>query len=260
MKKFFAFGILLLCGLYAQTQVKNNVTEEYIIRYKDIALENERQYGVPASITLAQGIIESGSGRSTLAKEGNNHFGIKCHGTWNGERMYKDDDKKDDCFRVYANAEESFTDHSVFLSKGRRYSFLFDLDKSDYKAWAEGLKQAGYATNPQYAELLINIIEVYDLDKLTDKDFYLAQNTVTVQEDGKTETSVIENTDNGTEDTTPEVKTKKSLLQRVFGNTKWYQRRHETAEQRQRRLMDEKIRRMMDEQDVQRSDFEVEFE
>ncbi|MNY03358.1 Exo-glucosaminidase LytG precursor [compost metagenome] len=120
------------------------------------------KYGIPASITLAQGIIESGSGNSSLAKYANNHFGIKCTSEWKGKAYYKDDDQANDCFRVYKDARESYKDHSEFL-KRKRYSFLFELDKNDYKNWAHGLKQAGYATNPKYPDLLINVIDKYQL-------------------------------------------------------------------------------------------------
>ena len=118
--------------------------------------------GIPASITLAQGILESGSGNSDLAKYANNHFGIKCTSDWKGKNYFRDDDQKNDCFRVYKDARESFRDHSEFL-KRKRYSFLFQLDKNDYKSWAQGLKTAGYATNPKYPDLLINMIEKYQL-------------------------------------------------------------------------------------------------
>ena len=120
--------------------------------------------GIPASITLAQGILESGNGNSSLAREANNHFGIKCTADWKGKSILKDDDQKDDCFRVYTSPEESFRDHSEFL-KRKRYAPLFELDKNDYVGWANGLKQAGYATNPRYAELLITLVERYDLAK-----------------------------------------------------------------------------------------------
>ena len=139
-------------------------TVTYIERFKEIAIKEMNLYGIPASITLAQGILESGNGNSDLAKYANNHFGIKCTSDWRGKGYYKDDDKKDDCFRVYANPEESFKDHSEFL-KRKRYAFLFELDRDDYKGWAQGLKQAGYATNPKYPQLLISIIDRYDLTK-----------------------------------------------------------------------------------------------
>lgn len=137
-------------------------TVSYIENFKSIAIEEMNKYGVPASITLAQGILESGSGSSDLAKYANNHFGIKCTSDWKGKAYYKDDDQKDDCFRVYKDPQESFKDHSQFL-KRKRYASLFELDKNDYKNWAIGLKNAGYATNPRYPDLLINLIEKYQL-------------------------------------------------------------------------------------------------
>ena len=143
---------------------KSQTTLSYIQLFKDVAIEEMNRYGIPASITLAQGIIESGSGNSSLARYANNHFGIKCTSDWKGKGYYKDDDKADDCFRVYKDARESYKDHSEFL-KRKRYSFLFELDKNDYKNWAKGLKQAGYATNPNYPNLLINVIDKYQLYK-----------------------------------------------------------------------------------------------
>lgn len=136
---------------------------EYIDRYSEIAMSEMRRTGVPASITLAQGIIESGNGRSRLAVEGNNHFGIKCHNDWTGPTIRHHDDRRNECFRKYRNAEESFIDHSDFLRNTPRYRFLFDLDPTDYKNWAKGLKKAGYATNPDYAGMLIRKIEEYGL-------------------------------------------------------------------------------------------------
>ena len=137
-------------------------TLSYIDSFKAIAIEEMNNYGIPASITLAQGILESGSGSSDLAKYANNHFGIKCTSDWKGKAYYKDDDQKDDCFRVYKDPRESYKDHSQFL-KRKRYAALFELDKNDYRNWAIGLKNAGYATNPKYPDLLINIIEKYQL-------------------------------------------------------------------------------------------------
>ncbi len=134
----------------------------YIDRYRQIAIEEMDLHGIPASIKLAQGILESGNGSSRLAVEANNHFGIKCTGDWPGGRTYQDDDAENDCFRVYEHAEQSFRDHSQFLLR-RRYEKLFTLDRTDYRAWATGLKEAGYATNPRYAELLIDLIERYEL-------------------------------------------------------------------------------------------------
>lgn len=138
-------------------------TEEYIALYKDAAIHQMRKYGIPASITLAQGILESSNGNSPLARDANNHFGIKCH-DWNGKTYYYDDDKPNECFRRYSSAEASYKDHAEFL-KARRYASLFDLRRDDYKGWAKGLKKAGYATNPKYPQLLINLIERYNLDK-----------------------------------------------------------------------------------------------
>lgn len=139
-------------------------TLTYIDAFKAVAIEEMNKYGIPASITLAQGILESDKGNSSLAKYANNHFGIKCTSDWKGKAYYKDDDKNNDCFRVYKDARESYKDHSEFL-KRKRYSFLFELDKNDYKNWAIGLKTAGYATNPKYPDLLIGIIERYQLNQ-----------------------------------------------------------------------------------------------
>lgn len=139
--------------------------EQYINTYKDIAIRQMNAYGIPASIILAQACLESGNGNSRLAVKGNNHFGIKCHNTWKGKRIYHNDDSRGECFRRYSNAEDSFKDHSEFLKNSRRYQSLFDLKKTDYKAWAHGLKAAGYATNPKYAQMLIDIIEKNELHK-----------------------------------------------------------------------------------------------
>jgi flagellum-specific peptidoglycan hydrolase FlgJ len=136
----------------------------YIERFKTIAIQEMNLYGIPASITLAQGLFESGSGNSDLARIANNHFGIKCTSGWKGKSYYKDDDNPNDCFRVYDKPEDSFCDHSVFLQR-KRYAALFELDKNDYVGWANGLKAAGYATNPNYPQLLINIIQKYNLDQ-----------------------------------------------------------------------------------------------
>ena len=137
---------------------------QYIERFKAIAIQEMNLYGIPASITLAQGLYESGSGNSELAKNANNHFGIKCTSDWKGKSYYKDDDNRNDCFRVYDRPEDSFRDHSNFL-KRKNYAHLFELDKNDYQGWAYGLKSAGYATNPRYPQLLIGIIQKYNLDQ-----------------------------------------------------------------------------------------------
>lgn len=137
---------------------------EYITEWKELAMRKMKEHGIPASITLAQGLLESRNGNSVLAAEGNNHFGIKCTPDWSGGRMYHDDDKKDDCFRKYKRAEDSFEDHSKFLQRPR-YAALFELKPTDYKGWARGLKKAGYATDPRYPDKLIDLIERYELHK-----------------------------------------------------------------------------------------------
>ena len=149
--------------------------KEYIEKYKHIAIRQMNQYGIPASIIMAQACLESGNGNSRLAVKANNHFGIKCH-NWNGKRIYHDDDRRGECFRKYTEAEDSFKDHSEFLKNGRRYQSLFDLKKTDYKAWAHGLKAAGYATDPQYAKMLIEIIEKNELYKLDGELISLKEN------------------------------------------------------------------------------------
>lgn len=143
---------------------RSSTAEAYIARYKNIAIQEMNQYGIPASIKLAQALLESGNGNSSLARNANNHFGIKGTSSWQGKTVLKSDDRPDDRFRVYRTAEESFRDHSEFLLR-KRYAALFELDRDDYKGWARGLKKAGYATNPRYAELLINLIERYDLQQ-----------------------------------------------------------------------------------------------
>lgn len=159
MKKILA--ILLAAVCLAATA--DSAQEKYVRRYSEIAIAEMQRTGVPASITLAQGLIESGAGLSTLATKGNNHFGIKCHNDWTGKRMYHDDDAKGECFRVYRSAEDSFRDHSDFLRYYDRYKGLFELDPKDYRGWAKGLKKAGYATDPSYASKLIKTIEDYQL-------------------------------------------------------------------------------------------------
>ena len=147
---------------------------DYIERFKTVAVHEMNKYGIPASITLAQGLLESGNGNSSLALQANNHFGIKCNTDWKGGTIYKDDDAVGECFRVYNTPEESYRDHSEFLLR-KRYAALFQLDRDDYKGWAYGLKQAGYATNPRYAELLISLIERYDLQQYDRGETLLAK-------------------------------------------------------------------------------------
>lgn len=160
---FIYFFVLLLCIVPQRNTAQTTLYERYISKYADMAVEQMERYGVPASITLAQGLLESAAGTSRLATKGNNHFGIKCGGTWKGPYMLMTDDAPNEKFRVYKNASESYEDHSKFLRYGRRYAFLFDLKRTDYKGWAKGLKKAGYATSPSYASSLIEIIEKYDL-------------------------------------------------------------------------------------------------
>ena len=148
---------------------QNLTRKQYITKYSALAVKQMRQYKIPASITLAQGILESNNGNSRLAVKANNHFGIKCHG-WEGKKIFEDDDKKNECFRKYKSPLESFKDHSLFLNKYSRYAFLFDYKITDYKSWARGLKKAGYATNKKYPELLIKIIEDNKLNIYDDKD------------------------------------------------------------------------------------------
>lgn len=161
--------VFLSTNLFSQQKIS---VEDYIESWKYVAVKQMEEHGIPASITLAQGILESGFGNSKLAREGNNHFGIKCHG-WKGESILKDDDEKNECFRKYHNAVASFEDHSLFLTTRNRYASLFELSASDYKSWAKGLKKAGYATNPKYPKLLIDLIEknkLYKYDQMHSAD------------------------------------------------------------------------------------------
>jgi hypothetical protein len=156
--------LAIFCFIFnASAEEQRLTSEQYIDMWKVTAIEQMNSHAIPASITLAQGILESGSGNSELAKTANNHFGIKCHTTWNGKTFYQDDDAKDECFRSYDNAALSYEDHSLFLTTRDRYAGLFQLKLTDYSGWAKGLKSAGYATNPKYAELLITIIEKHNL-------------------------------------------------------------------------------------------------
>jgi len=163
MLRYTFFAIVLFIFTNAVAQKKQFTRDEYIQKYYKLAISEMERSGIPASITLAQGCWESSNGNSRLATEGNNHFGIKCKAEWTGKKIYHDDDAKGECFRKYAHAEASYIDHSNFLMAGSRYSFLFKLDPKDYKAWAYGLKKAGYATDPTYAERLIKIIEEFKL-------------------------------------------------------------------------------------------------
>jgi len=154
-----------------KTKSKELRADDYIKKFSSTAQEEMKKFKIPASITLAQGMLESGLGYGTLARKGNNHFGIKCHKGWNGRKIYHDDDKKGECFRVYKNAKKSYRDHSIFLTQRGRYSFLFEYKTTNYKAWAKGLKKAGYATDPNYSKKLIDLIERYKLFRFDKKRF-----------------------------------------------------------------------------------------
>lgn len=167
--KILIVSVVIFSNVFCVCAAQDN--EAYIEKYYKIAMREMNDYGIPASITLAQGILESAAGTSRLAVQANNHFGIKCHNDWSGEKIYHDDDKNNECFRKYEHAEESFIDHSQFLKDRARYSFLFELDKTDYKAWAKGLKEAGYATDPNYPTRLITLIEKYELYKYDKESF-----------------------------------------------------------------------------------------
>ena len=147
----------------SKVKVTTAMVHQYIDDFKEIAKFNMKEYGVPASITLAQGILESGVGTGSLSQQANNHFGIKCHKEWNGPSVLHHDDAADECFRKYQDPAESYRDHSLFLTSRSRYDFLFDLPSGDYQAWAKGLKKAGYATDPKYPDKLISLIDRYDL-------------------------------------------------------------------------------------------------
>jgi LysM repeat protein len=175
------FLLLTIAGtaLHAQALRRNSAYESYIQKYKDIAIHEMKQYRIPASITLAQGLLESGAGQSTLARKSNNHFGIKCADNWSGRRVYHDDDARGECFRAYSDPKDSYTDHSKFLTSRSRYASLFQLKQTDYKGWAYGLKKAGYATDPRYATRLIDIIETYELYRYDQKGGAAADVTFT---------------------------------------------------------------------------------
>lgn len=152
-----------VASLPAANQRKLSSYEKYIKQYSDLAIQHQKKYRIPASITLAQGLLESGAGLSNLAKRSNNHFGIKCHSDWGGKRVYHDDDLKGECFRKYKRVEDSYDDHSKFLAERSRYARLFKLNIKDYKGWARGLQKCGYATDRAYANKLIKVIEDYEL-------------------------------------------------------------------------------------------------
>lgn len=179
-KKLAILAMTLLClfqNVIAQPAERRYSRKQYVERWKDEAIAQMNAYGIPASITLAQAMLESGDGNSPLAKYANNHFGIKCH-EWTGETFIIDDDLRNECFRKYENAEESYNDHSLFLKNRSRYDALFSIAVTDYKGWAHGLKKAGYATNPQYGYLLIQVIEENNLQQY-DKELTFSHKRVT---------------------------------------------------------------------------------
>lgn len=172
MRRYLAAVLCLVISVSLNAQMKwNSKYQAYIDKYKDLAISEMLKYNIPASITLAQGLLESGAGMSELTRKGNNHFGIKCH-DWLGATTYHDDDEEQECFRAYRDAYESYEDHSKFLARQPRYKRLFSLKRTDYKGWAHGLKSCGYATNPNYAKKLIGIIELYKLHKFDNAKKY----------------------------------------------------------------------------------------
>ncbi len=247
--KVKTFLFLMLSPFFVIGQNKSNSTQDYINTYTKIAIEQEKQYGIPACITLAQGILESGSGRSRLATEANNHFGIKCHNDWKGKKIYKDDDKQNECFRVYDNAEQSYIDHSLFLVGKKRYADLFKLKITDYKGWAKGLKQAGYATNPKYPQLLIDIIELYDLANITQ----------TYQEqEAQEENKEIISKNKEKIPQSKEIKQQNKEKKKTFWK-RWKENRQERKKEREKRKLEKELQKIIDQQDINRLDFEVEF-
>jgi hypothetical protein len=159
--------ILLLAAGFARAQTSADYAA-YIQQYGALAMEEQNRTGIPAAIKLAQGLLESGAGKGSLVQRSNNHFGIKCKSDWTGEKAYHDDDARQECFRAYPSALDSYKDHSNYLTTSQRYAYLFDLEVTDYKGWAQGLRRAGYATNPKYPQLLIKVIEDNHLNDLTD--------------------------------------------------------------------------------------------
>jgi LysM repeat protein len=185
-------GMKLLCCMLVCFALKGYAqqmsTTSYIETYKEMAIREMKRSGVPAAITLAQGLLETESGNSNLVKRSNNHFGIKCKSNWTGEYVFHDDDELGECFRKYGSAEESYRDHSDFLRCNKRYAFLFELKPTDYKAWAYGLKKAGYATNPRYPDILIRHIEQYELYQYNEE--YLEKNKDLVDHIGSNTDSI----------------------------------------------------------------------
>jgi flagellum-specific peptidoglycan hydrolase FlgJ len=188
----------------SKTVVTSNVITDYVLQYKDIAMGNMQKYGIPASIILAQGILESGAGKGDLAMEANNHFGIKCHKDWLGESVRHDDDSSQECFRKYTEASESYRDHALFLVGKNRYAALFTYEKDDYKAWAKGLRAAGYATDPNYPDKLISYIERYNLHQydcqVTGKNYKPFDKSVTSSTSTKTSSGSTKSSNSNSDD------------------------------------------------------------
>ena len=179
--------LIISAGLFVSTAAareKSKAYLEYIDKYNSIAVSDMKTYGIPASITLAQGLLESGAGKSELSRLSNNHFGIKCH-DWKGEKVYFDDDRKGECFRKYDDPKDSYRDHALFLKERPRYASLFELKTTDYKGWATGLKKCGYATDPNYASRLVDIIEFYGLSEY-DKDVKVKVNVAEEKKEKET--------------------------------------------------------------------------
>ncbi|MBR2859387.1 MAG: glucosaminidase domain-containing protein [Alistipes sp.] len=192
MRKIFVAVVLSIVALSATAAVRQT-REEYVEKYKAIAIAHMERYGIPASITMAQGILESDSGNSRLSTSSNNHFGIKCKKSWTGDRVYHDDDAKGECFRAYPSVEASYQDHADFLDQSPRYDSLFAYPSDDYRSWARGLKAAGYATAPDYAERLVKIIEsmkLYLLDKENGNKIYAASKSATANTEAWWESNI----------------------------------------------------------------------
>lgn len=192
MRKIFVAVVLSIVAVSAMAAVRQT-REEYVEKYKAIAIAHMERYGIPASITMAQGILESDSGNSRLSTSSNNHFGIKCKKSWTGDRVYHDDDAKGECFRAYPSVEASYQDHADFLDQSPRYDSLFAYPSDDYRSWARGLKAAGYATAPDYAERLVKIIEsmkLYLLDKENGNKIYAASKSATANTEAWWESNI----------------------------------------------------------------------
>ncbi|HON52224.1 MAG TPA: glucosaminidase domain-containing protein [Bacteroidales bacterium] len=215
MRKLGLFAVLVMLTIAGVAQ-KKMTRGEYIEAYAPIAVKEMQRTGIPASITLAQACLESNNGNSALTLEANNHFGIKCHTTWSGKKIYFDDDTKNECFRVYPQAIDSYIDHSEFLKNGQRYSFLFSIPVSDYKSWAYGLQKAGYATNPEYAQMLIRIIEDNELYKFDNSETYaIALKTQEKISTDNTKVIVVGSAPNPT--VAPPVPTENKSIKKKFG-------------------------------------------